>query len=171
MSKTIISRNNSIAFKNLTDAHGSLNEQFKASAKEHNETYVSILNHIGDKSTTNKRIKAVKEKVAKENSFHVYGYESDCDDDNEGADSQEDQIKHLLRCWVRMNDDEWCKREAWECCVKAWCQDCVNLLHNVNVLWRLDQYNIILHCVEFIYHNNFAIYVDSIKIYHSFAIT
>jgi hypothetical protein len=104
VSKTIISRNNSIAFKNLTDAHGSLNEQFKASAKEHNETYVSILNHIGDKSTTNKRIKAVKEKVAKENSFHVYGYESDCDDDNEGADSQEDQIKHLLRCRVRIDD-------------------------------------------------------------------
>jgi hypothetical protein len=104
VSKTINSRNNSIAFKNLTDAHASLNEQFKASEKEHNDTYASILNHVGDKNTTNKRIKAVKEKVAKENSLHVYGYESDCDDDNEGADSQEDQIKHLLRCRVRMDD-------------------------------------------------------------------
>jgi hypothetical protein len=68
VSKTINSPNNSIAFKNLTDAHGSLNGKFKASAKEHNDTYASILNHIGDKSTANKRIKAVKEKVAKENS-------------------------------------------------------------------------------------------------------
>jgi hypothetical protein len=99
-------KNVSLAVKHLNEARGIIYDRIKSADKEHIKQYNSFLKHCnGDKATAKERIQAVKKRAKTNGSLHSFDYDSDANesDDSFEPDSQEDQIKSMLRA-----------REEWD---------------------------------------------------------